>query len=154
MGPIEGANRLAMSMEDIETTFPSLNPSNCERKSDEDFNYNCLAFVLGDQDNWWEPPAQFGFYWPPGFPEDVSVQTVTAIIMLHGFVVELEPDANPITDSIAIYAKGEEWTHFSKFTHGTWTSKIGEDHDILHSSLEVLQGDLYGRVVKILSRKQ
>lgn len=115
-----------MSMEDIKRDFPSLNQVNHEENSDADFNYNCLAFVLGDCSNRWEPPAQWGYYWPPGFPEDVSVPTVTEIIKLHGFVVELSPEAKPVADSIAIYAKAEEWTHFAKFSGGIWTSKIGE----------------------------
>ena len=139
-------------MQDIRRTFPSLNRRNCKKKSPDDFNYNCLAFVLGDRANWWEPPGEFGFYWPPGFSPDLKVETVTAIIKLHGFVMELEPNAIPFADSVAIYAKGGEWEHFAKFTDGTWTSKIGEDHDIAHSSLKLLEGDLYGKVVKILSR--
>lgn len=143
-----------MSMRDIRRTFPSLNRHNSKKKSPDDFNYNCLAFVLGDRRQWWEPPGQFGFYWPPGFPEDLSIKTVTAIIKLHGFVVELEPTAHPLTDSVAVYGKGEEWAHFAKFSNGVWMSKLGEDHDITHSSLDLLEGDLYGNVVKILSRMQ
>ena len=141
-----------MPMQDIMRTFPSLNESNSEEKSEYDFNYNCLAFALGDNSNWWEPLEQFGFYWPPGFAHDVSIETVTAIIKLHGFVVGLQPNITPLADSIAIYAKGDEWTHFAKFTNGKWASKIGEDNDIIHSSLELLEGDLYGKVVTILSR--
>jgi hypothetical protein len=113
-----------------------------------------FGFCAGDRAQWWEPPPQFGFYWPPGFSEDLSVETVTAIIKLHGFVVELDPAAHPVTDSVAIYAKGDEWAHFAKFSNGVWMSKIGEDHDIAHSSLDLLEGDLYGNVVKILSRIQ
>ena len=94
----------------------------------------------------------YGFYWPPGFPADVSVETVTAIIKLHGFPVEVERNTAPVAESIAIYAKGEDWEHFAKFDDGVWKSKIGEDHDIMHSSLDVLEGDMYGHVVKILSR--
>jgi hypothetical protein len=141
-----------MSMQDIRAAFPSLNRRNCKRKSPDDFSYNCLAFALGDKTNWWEPPGEFGFYWPPGFPGDLSVETVTAIIRLHGFIVELEPKAVPRAEAVAIYAKGEEWLHFAKFTDGVWASKMGEDHDITHASLELLEGDLYGKVVKILSR--
>lgn len=121
-------------------------------KSDSDFNYNCLAFALGDNQNWWEPPGRYGFYWPAGFPADVGVETVTAILELHGFVVELDRHRRPVAESIAIYAKGDEWTHFAKYVDGTWTSKIGEDHDITHTSLELLEGDMYGTVVRILSR--
>ena len=129
-----------------------MNRNNYEPRSDEDFNYNCLAFALGDTSNWWEPPGQFGFYWPPGLPDDLSVGTAIRIIKLHGFVRDLEPNIAPEADAIAIYANGDEWTHFAKFHNGVWLSKLGIDHDIEHSSLEVLEGDLYGKAVRILSR--
>src|SRR5882757_1895841 len=100
-----------MSMKDIKRAFPSLDDHNCQRKSDQDFNYNCLAFVLGDLSNWWEPPGEFGFYWPPGFSDDLSVDTVVEIIKLHGFVLDVDRKSRPKADAIAIYAKGDEWTH-------------------------------------------
>jgi hypothetical protein len=144
-----------MSLEDIEADLPLLRRGqNYAEASKWNFDYNCLAFVLGDYENWWEPPGLYGHYWPPGFREDVSVETVTKIIKLHGFVVEHAPDIPPLTESIAVFAKGEDWEHFAKFANGVWSSKIGEDHDITHSSLQVLEGDLYGRVVKILSRNK
>jgi hypothetical protein len=143
-----------MAAEDIRRDFPALDRSSYEPPySGEDFNYNCLAFVLGDRNNWWEPPGLFGHYWPPGFPEDVTVETVTDIIRLHGFVVEPYDITHLETDSIAIYANGSEWTHFAKFSNGIWMSKLGEGNDIKHLRLEDLEGEKYGKVVKILSRK-
>lgn len=141
-----------MAVEDIERDFPSLTRNNYRPTSDEDFSYNCLAFVLGDHKNWWEPPGEFGFYWPPGFPSDVTVETAVRIIKLHGYIVEGDRHTEPLVESIAIYAKGRDWTHFAKYTGGQWMSKLGEDHDISHRSLDLLEGDLYGEVVRILSR--
>jgi hypothetical protein len=144
-----------MGMEEIEETFPLLRRGeNCKKASEWDFNYNCLAFVLGDYSNWWEPPGVFGHYWPPGFSQDISVDTVTSIIKLHGFTVEFNPHETPVTESIAIYAKGDDWEHFAKYSGGVWKSKIGEDEDIEHSSPDLLEGEFYGYVVKILSREQ
>ena len=100
-----------MSAESIESSFPSLSASGYQIESPEDFNYNCLAFVLGDRNNWWEPLPQFVFYWPSGFSPDVSVATVVKIIQLHGYIVECDRRANPLSDAIAVYAKNEEWTH-------------------------------------------
>ena len=95
-----------MPKSDIERDFPSLIGAAYDL-SDEDFNYNCLAYALGDQKNWWEPPKGSGQYWPPGFPDDVSVKTVELIIRKHGFTVELmDKTASPETDAIAIYAEG------------------------------------------------
>jgi hypothetical protein len=142
-----------MAASDIERDFPSLTADNYKRTSDEDFNYNCLAFALGDLANWWEPPGEFGFYWPPGFANDLTVETVATIINLHGYLVEIDKRTKPSAEAIAIYAKDREWTHFAKYTGGQWMSKLGDDHDIAHSSLDLLEGDLYGEVVRILSRE-
>jgi len=97
-----------------------------------------------------------GHYWPPGFPQDRSVETVTAIITVHGFVVEGRDPHSITTESVAIFADGQEWTHFAKFSNGEWCSKLGEDHDVMHTRLEDLEGDRpkYGRLIKILSRRE
>lgn len=131
-----------------------LGPDNYEAVSDEDINYNCLAFALGDTHNWWEPTAMFGYYWPPGFPADVSVETVKKIIRLHGYVVEVDKNTRPSTEAIAIYAKNHEWEHFAKYTNGRWVSKLGDGHDISHATLGALEGDYYGEVVLVLSREK
>jgi hypothetical protein len=141
-----------MAVEDIERSFPLLTRENYKLASKRDFNYNCLAFALGDQNNWWEPPGKFGFYWPPGFPDDFAVETSIRIIQLHGYTVEWSRYDEPLSESIAVYANGEEWTHFAKYVAGQWLSKLGDDHDIAHTSLKVLEGDLYGEVVRVLSR--
>jgi hypothetical protein len=144
-----------MAVEDIKRDFPALD-SSCYSppRSPADFNYNCLAFVLGDLGNWWEPPALFGHYWPPGFPEDVSVETAMAILNLHGYTVEMNDLTKFQKDAVAIYAIGLEWTHFAKFADGKWASKLGEGHDIQHSRLEEIEGPIYGKVVKILRKKE
>jgi hypothetical protein len=141
-----------MGSEEIERSFPLLAKENYRLTSDPDFNYNCLAFVLGDHNNWWEPPGEFGFYWPPGFAGDSTIKTAVQIIKLHGYAVEWDKHTEPSSESVAIYAKGEEWTHFAKYTNGRWNSKLGEDHDVAHLSLHVLEGDLYGKVVLVLSK--
>ena len=140
-----------MARSDIERDFPALKGEEYEL-SGEDFNYNCLAFALGDEGNWWEPPRGRGQYWPPGFPEDTTVRTVESIMRAHGFSVETDAKTWPDTDAVAIYAEGEEWTHFAKFANAQWSCKLGEGHDVSGIRLEHLEGALYGRVVKILQR--
>jgi hypothetical protein len=140
-----------MPKDDIELDFPALVGKDYGL-SDEDFNYNCLAFAVGDLCNWWEPPRQAGRYWPPGFPEDGTVRTVESIIELFGFTVEIDSTSLPKTDAIAIYAEGDDWTHFAKFSNGYWSSKLGEGHDVTRVDLKDLEGHIYGKIVKILSR--
>jgi hypothetical protein len=140
-----------MSKSDVENDFPALAGKDYGL-SDEDFNHNCLAFALGDVNNWWEPPHGHGRYWPPGFSEDVSVKTVEAIIRTHGFTEEISKDTPPETDAVAIFAIGDEWTHFARFSEGAWASKLGEGHDVAGVALDDLVVDAYGTVTKILRR--
>ena len=140
-----------MAREDVEADFPSLIGKDYDL-SDEDFNFNCLAFALGDHSQWWEPPNGGGTYWPEGFPDDITVETVESIIRVHGFTVEIDVSGTPTTPAIAIYAQGNEWTHFARFDNGIWASKLGDGHDILRVTLKDLEGGLYGDVVKVLSR--
>jgi len=141
-----------MPRSDVEADFPSLVGLQFEL-SDEDFNFNCLAYALGDCQNWWEPPKGKGQYWPDGFPADLTVETVESIFRMHGFTIETEdPYDPPQTDAIAIYAEGTEWTHFAKFQNGVWSSKLGEGHDVTGVPIQRLEGELYGRVVKTLRR--
>lgn len=109
--------------------------------------------MLGDVKNWWEPPRQFGHYWPPGFPQDVTVETAVAIIKCHGYTIDCGLSTRPERESIAIYAAGGEWTHFASFSNGVWFSKLGDGNDIRHKELREPEGDLYGRVVRVLGRR-
>jgi hypothetical protein len=140
-----------MSRLDIERDFPLLIGKEYEL-SDENFNYNCLAYALGDENRWWEPPRMSGRYWPDGFASDTTVATVESILRVSGFTEELEPSATPITHAVAIYAEGNEWTHFARFSEGEWSSKLGEGHDVQGVQLEDLEGLVYGKVLKILAR--
>lgn len=140
-----------MSKSDVESDFPLLTGMEYGL-SDENFSYNCLAYALDDESHWWEPPMQPGQYWPPGFPDDITILTVESIIRLHGFTVELDAAVTPETDAIAIYGKDNEWTHFAKFVEGGWCSKLGEGHDVSGIRLEDLEGLLYGKIAKILCR--
>jgi hypothetical protein len=140
-----------MSKQDIEIGFPALVGKDYEI-SDEDFNYNCLAYALGDYHNWWEPPRGEGRYWPPGFAEDTTVETAEKILGAHGFTEVLPIGELPATDSIAIYAIGNEWQHFARFSGGAWSSKLGEGHDVSSVDLGDLAINDYGTVVKVLSR--
>ena len=84
VGDIQGIHRIRlMPRDDVERDFPMLTGQQYDL-SDEDFNYNCLAFALGDYSHWWEPPMGPEQYWPPGFDEDASVQTVEAITLVSG----------------------------------------------------------------------
>jgi hypothetical protein len=140
-----------MSRSEVEYDFPRLIGKEFDL-SDESFNYNCLAYALGDHNQWWEPPRAPGQYWPPGFSEDVTIQTVEKIIRVHGYTKEVELGSMPEADAIAIYGIGEEWAHFAKFSGGKWEAKLGCGHDVQGVNLSDMEVPIYGKVVKILSR--
>ena len=132
-------------------SFPALRGKKLDL-SPATLNYNCLAYALGDTNNWWQPGHRF-FYWPDGFSHDVSVETVTSIIKLHGYTKKVSRESvERYRAAVAIYSIGQEWTHFAKWSNGLWSSKIGEDHDIKGVTLEDLEGRLYGKVTAILCR--
>lgn len=61
----------------------------------------------------------------------------------------LEPDY----EKIAIYAGTEGPEHVARQkASGLWTSKMGKGRDIDHATLGALEGESYGRVVKIMKR--
>jgi len=140
-----------MPKEDLERDFPELSGKDYDL-SPQDFNYNCLAFALGDVSNWWEPGRGSGHYWPPGFSHDVKVSTVEEIIKLHGYRAETGIGEKPNAEAIAIYAIDDEWTHFARYSDGHWHSKLGEDHDVSRIELNDLAIGDYGSVCKILCR--
>jgi len=59
-------------------------------------------------------------------------------------------------EKIAIYADSrDEWTHAAhQRDDGWWESKLGDDIDILHSTVECLESLLYGVVVQYLKRER
>lgn len=140
-----------MARDDVERILPTLKGRDLSL-SPEDFNVNCLAFAVGDNTQWWEPPSGHGTYWPQGFREDLSVQTVEEILKLHGFTVESDRAETPDTDAIAIYGERGEWTHFAKFANGKWSSKLGELDDVEDIMLDDLEVPDYGKCLKILKR--
>jgi len=140
-----------MSRRDVEHDFPRL-VGKQYGLSPEDFSFNCLAYALGDASQWWEPPKKPGQYWPPGFPEDTTVETVEAILRVHGYTTEIMPSETPTSDAIAVYASGNHWRHFAKFSGGSWSSKLGEGNDVSGVSLQDLEAPIYGVVVKVLCR--
>ncbi|HEV2763302.1 MAG TPA: hypothetical protein VGV38_10040 [Pyrinomonadaceae bacterium] len=140
---------------DLEEDFPGLAASGWRVTSEATSRYNCIAFALRDTGQWWEllnVPVR-GYYWPPGVAQGDTVESWIEVYALHGF----RPceDARPEEgfEKVALYEKDGEPTHVARqLEDGTWTSKLGEDEDIEHGTLEALEGDLYGRVTKLLKR--
>ncbi len=58
-------------------------------------------------------------------------------------------------DRVAIYSKGDRFTHITRqLPDGWWASKMGDEQDIEHQSLAVLQGFWWGKVAAVLRRSK
>ena len=62
-------------------------------------------------------------------------------------------EKEPGYDKVALYARHGRWTHAARqLEDGQWTSKLGPDEDVTHSSPKSLTGELYGEVHCIMRR--
>jgi hypothetical protein len=137
---------------DLEQTFPNLRASGYRITGPATNQYNCIAWVAGDQDAWWQGGLADA-YWPEGIPADGTVQSLVALFQSLGYQVCESPALEEDIEKVAIYAKGMEYTHAARqSSDGRWTSKLGQSVRIEHATLEGLAGTVYGIVVQLLER--
>jgi hypothetical protein len=137
--------------------FPNLKKTGgCHRTSDP-ADYNCIAFAVWDEANWWWPRVREDEYWPLPIPEPdkVTIQTFIDAFISRGFSV-CTPNGQPEAGyhKAAIFAKSNgEVTHAARLEDGmtSWKSKLGTGRDVKHA-LAGLEGDYYGHPVAFLKR--
>jgi hypothetical protein len=145
-----------MTREDLEERFPKLKDSRYTIRSPEDPRYNCIAFAVGDQTQWWEQGARL-CYWPPGVKEGDTLESWIRVFELCGYSKTESSDLEPAAEKVAIYVDLDTTpTHVAKQSRsGVWMSKLGKGYDIEHESLDTLEGDQvdeYGIVAQVLKR--
>ncbi len=145
---------------ELEEDCPGLRNTLYEIKSPRDPKYNCIALAVGNLTQFWDDlgmPTGFraqGYYWPPGIPGADSLAGWIKVFELLGYTETDDSSFDPKYEKIAIYASLEGPEHVARQeTSGAWVSKMGKGVDIEHYSLTCLEGDLYGKVVKIMRRK-
>lgn len=133
--------------------FPNLQAGNHRVTSPPDKLYNCFAWAAQYTDRWLDPERPAG-YWPPGISLRLTLTTLTAVYAQHGYVRCNFPDHEAGYEKIAIYTDGRGIpTHAARqLPNGRWTSKLGENADIEHDTLDVLDGPVYGGAVRYLRR--
>lgn len=138
--------------------FPGLRDSTFKITSPPDSTYNCVAWVIGTTNEWWEPRYREGT-WPDHIPQE---RTVAATILALASVGYEECDDGLIEENaekVAIYGVGSQFLHVAKqLPSGRWSSKLGRAWDIEHE-LEALtsaanQGGAvqYGEIVAYMWR--
>jgi hypothetical protein len=146
-----------------EARFPRLKRNDYFVTSDEDGNYNCIAWAVGITDvPWWPvPEGTQGVDWPAGVPREETLEAFIAAYRTRDFHPSDDDDASVENgiEKIAVFvdADGSPSHAARQLPSGSWTSKLGDWEDIEHKKLSNLEGQelgepAYGRVAKILKR--
>ncbi|MCY3769465.1 MAG: hypothetical protein OXG56_08895 [Gammaproteobacteria bacterium] len=92
-------------------------------------------------------------YWPKNVP---GQETVCAFIELSKSLRYTTCTDGLVEDGfekIAIYALNTKVKHVARqLSNGNWVSKVGQNIDIEHETVEILEGPVYGKVVQYLKR--
>ena len=136
----------------LEESFPNLSRDDYQIVSDPDPLYNCIAWALGINDQWWWPIR--GSYWPSEVPREETVEAFIRAFGTRGFEPCSDGSMDPGFEKIAIYADSRGTpTHAARqVENGRWISKIGGYVDIEHHTLRGLEGPTYGTAIMFLRR--
>lgn len=133
--------------------IPSLNKNNNDVTSDDDPQYNCVAFAAGVTTRKWWPMFHPDFYWPPEAPR---INTISSFVKAFETIGYQECDSGTYEEGfekVAFYARDGVPTHAARqIGHNKWKSKLGNWYDIEHDPDAVSSGE-YGKVVKYMKRK-
>jgi hypothetical protein len=132
--------------------WPNLQDEDYIERSEDTTEYNCIAFSVGSKDEWWWPIG--GYYWPPDVPAEPTLAAFRIMYERIGYEVCNDGAIEEGYEKVVIYADaGDTPTHAAlQLPSGNWTSKLGSDIDIEHSSLECLAGGSYGDVAMFMRR--
>lgn len=140
-----------------EARFPQLSPGNCRVTSPPANRYNCIAWAVGTEDEWWWP-ERFS-YWPPGVPRQATLAAFLAAFATRGFEQCSNGLHEPGFEKIALYGHQEPLAGVTVPSHaarqllnGHWTSKMGALEDIEHLMPEDVCGPAYGSVIAFMKR--
>lgn len=144
---------------ELEEDCPGLRESPYVLTSPRDPRYNCIAYAVGDLNNFWDDlgvPDSVrvnGYYWPPGAPTADTIARWVNIFAIHGYRETEDSSLEPEYEKIAIYGSDIGAEHVARQkASGVWVSKMGKGVDIEHT-LKGLEGDFPGKVIKIMRRK-
>ena len=131
-----------MPLKELYHIFPNLAGTQLHITSPINWDYNCIAWVIGDNTKWYEPfgnvlpSASPPYFWPdgiPGRPNDKSYTTYVSFFEFHGYHVTDNELVELGYSKIAIYVKNNEFRHVARQTSdGKWSSKLGKQEDITH----------------------
>ncbi|MFN8121030.1 MAG: hypothetical protein U0237_01240 [Thermoleophilia bacterium] len=140
--------------------FPNL-AGNFQLTSPVNRRYNCIAWAAGRTDRWWWPAFTAGghlapgYYWPPGAPTDDRLSSFEVAFETLGYRRCNDGTLEAELEKVALYATDGRVLHAARqLPDGAWTSKLGQNVDIAHTSPEAVEGPAYGQAVAFLSRRR
>jgi hypothetical protein len=122
--------------------------------------YNCAAWAIGDtRHQYWPVPPELAarvYQWPGKLPHDETLAAFADGFGSMGYEKCELADAEAGYDKIAVYALPSGVpTHVARqLENGAWTSKLGDAHDIVHSSLADLECAYYGYIRLVMRRQR
>lgn len=135
----------------VRDSLPNLTPDNYRVTSSASWEYNCIAWAVGESKTWWWPAP--GRYWPPSVPREETVSAFLEAFATRGYVSCSSADLEAGVEKIALYAHSNRPTHSARqLATGWWTSKLGPSVDIEHSRPEAVSGGVYGAIVALVGR--
>lgn len=134
--------------------FPDLDSTNHIITSPRTPDYNCIGWAAGEIDRFWWPNNDPDYYWPLPVP---SATTVEAFFEAFATIGYAPCDCGTLEkgyEKVVLYVNlNDEPTHMARqLSNGTWTSKLGSNHDIMHTTPEAVNGSAYGSVRAYLRR--
>jgi hypothetical protein len=130
--------------------FPKLAETPFTVTSRPTSDYNCIAWAAGDDSYWWWP----GRFWPKDVPAKETRVAFIKAFAQRGYQKCDSPEFEEGYEKVCLYEKLGRPTHAARqLPNGTWTSKLGADHDISHE-LDGLRGVKYGHPAVYLRRRR
>jgi hypothetical protein len=141
-----------MINEDIESFFPKLQSDKYTITSPNTPDYNCIAWAAGEIYPPWWPDEDH--YWPEEAICENTIEAFISAFELREYKTCDNPDYENNFEKVALFVDDNNVpTHMARqLDSDTWTSKLGKGVDIIHSSLEALEGKIYGKAKVYLKR--
>lgn len=114
--------------------------------------YNCIAYAAKDETQpWWPMPLHMSFpkyfYWPPDLPRQIipTVENFFRAFEKLGYERCATGAREHGFEKVAIYVKNDVPQHMAReLGDGVWYSKLGNEQDIRHHSLDAVENRTYG----------
>jgi len=123
-------------------------------------NYNCISWAMKYSDRWTQYNSDskmhdgIVYWWPDGVPQEPTIEAYKMAFQKIGYEGCGSPCHEDGFIKIALYENKGICSHASReLRNGLWTSKLGQNHDIQHSSPFTIEGQAYGRAVVFMKKK-